>query len=431
MKPEQNLPFLLKFWKKFATCLACFLPYYLKHRQKKGKEIRERLKERQGYTSYSPFPQKPIQFHAASVGELISILPLIEKIHQKNPKQNFLITTGTVTSFHILQNHSKSNENLAAVIHHQFIPLDVPEWIDRFLTYWNPSLIVLVESELWPNFIQQAHQRSIPLTLINARLSDRSLKKWLYFPETAKTLLSCFDWITCQSSQDQQNFLKLGIQTDYAGNLKQMAPQLSHDEKELTRLKQYFGKKPLWLAASTHATEEKFIVRVHEKLRQKWPDLITLIVPRHPERAADILTEIGTVAQRSQQQMPFAEGIWLCDTLGEMGLFYRLANIVFMGNSLETVAKGGGHNPFEPVMLGCAISTGPKIHNFTQAYDLLRNTTSIIHTETELMQWVDNLLTHPAEREKLADQSLQALNQTHEFMDNIRDRLLSLSKGKP
>ena len=394
--------YLLKIWTMLTYFLVPFLPLYLQLRCRKGKELSKRIQERQGYPSLSRPESSIIQFHAASVGELISLLSVIQTIHIQKSDQIFLITTGTVTSFRILENFLSHHPILTKYVIHQFIPLDVPSWVNRFLTYWHPSLIVMAESEIWPNFIKKAHQKKISLALINARLSDRSLKRWKICPSLIQNILARFQWIISQSEHDQSNFKQLNIKTDYLGNLKQTAQKLHFNTEEFVKLQNYFHHLPIWLAASTHPNEEIIITKAHFTLRKKWPNLITIIVPRHPDRSQEIIHEIGIVAQRSKHELPFKNGLWLCDTLGELGLFYRLTNIVFIGNSLDNVHKGGGHNPFEAAQLDCAIATGPKIHNFKQAYHLLQKAVTIIYTIDDLTNWVDKMLANPKLRKKQA-----------------------------
>lgn len=420
--------FLLSAWTALTNCLSPFLPFYLQNRCKKGKEIPNRLKERQGYPTQSRPAGSIIQFHAASVGELVSIFSVIQAIHIQDSSQSFLITTGTVTSFRILENFISHHPILARHIIHQFIPLDIPQWINRFLTYWHPSLIVLAESEIWPNLIKEACQKKIPLALINGRLSDRSLKNWKICPSLIQNILSRFQWIISQSEHDQNNFAHLQITTDYLGNLKQTAQKLHFNSQELVELENYFNNSPIWLAASTHPNEETLIAKTHAVLRKKWPNLITIIVPRHPERGQEIINEIGIVAQRSKHELPFENGLWLCDTLGELGLFYRLADIVFIGNSLDVVHKGGGHNPFEAARLNCTIATGPKIHNFRQAYYHLQKAVTIIHTIDDLTNWVDKMLSNPQLRKKQACLALEIMEQKSNLATDIGTHLLKLAR---
>lgn len=423
--------FLFAGWIILTNSITPFLPFYLRQRCKKGKELPHRIKERYGYASQPNDNHSLIQFHAASVGELISIFPVVHAIHQLQPQQKFLITTGTITSFYILQRYLYHHSNLTSFIVHQFIPLDIQRWVNRFLTYWKPSLIVLTESELWPNFINLAHNKNIPLALINARLSDKSLKRWQYLPSLIQIILKKFNWITTQSTQDQHNFSKLGVKTDYFGNLKQIADKLQYNSQEFSTLQKRFQDKIIWLAASTHANEEKLIAKAHHALQKKWPHLLTIIVPRHPERSESIIKETGFIARRSLNEFPFENNLWLCDTLGELGLFYRLADLVFIGNSFSSIAKGGGHNPFEAAQLNCAIATGPQIQNFKQAYITLKKAVTIIHSLDDLINWVDIMLTFPEKRKEQASLALQIMEHKSHLAIDIAQHLLTLQKKSP
>lgn len=420
--------FLLFAWKVIATSLSPFLPLYLRHRCKKGKEIKERLSERVGIASLKRNNGSLIHFHAASVGEVISLFPIIAALYQQDEKQNFLITTGTVTSYYIVRKYCEDHPELGAHIQHQFVPLDVPNWVERFVFYWRPSMSVIVESELWPNLIEALYKQHIPMALLNARLSDRSFKIWHRFGKTAYALLSKFNWIAARSLHDQQNFEKLGVKADFLGDIKQIAPELAYDAKALGELKEYFKNTSLWLAASTHQNEEALIVQAHSQLRKKYPDLITIIVPRHPERATQIIEQVGSIPRRSLNQFPDDQGLWLCDTLGELGLFYRLCDIVFIGNSFDNTPKGGGHNPYEPAKLNCAIASGDRIHNFTQAYALLDQAVTITPDINSLVAWVNEMLCYPEKRQEHADKALSLMDQQSELARQIASKLYHLKR---
>ncbi|MDI2091265.1 3-deoxy-D-manno-octulosonic acid transferase [Commensalibacter oyaizuii] len=422
--------FLLIIWAGVATLISPLLKLYLKRRCYKGKEIKERLGERMGYATLARPDGEIIHFHAASVGEVISIFPIIHAIYTCKSDHYFLITTGTVTSYHIVQQQFKNHPTLSKRILHQFVPLDIPKWIKRFVQYWHPSISIIVESELWPNLITQLHHHT-PVVLINARLSDKSFSTWCRFPKTAQALLTQFTWIAARSAHDQHNLQKLGIKADFWGDLKQIAPKLPYDSDELQKLKLSINAHPVWLAASTHTTEELFIAKVHQQLKQQWPDLITIIVPRHPERRNEIVTTLGAVPQRSLNQPLMAGSLYLWDTLGELGLLYRLCDIVFIGNSINTTPKGGGHNPFEPARLHCAMATGTKIHNFKQAYDLFGNSIAHITTVDHLTAWVGDMIMHPEKRSDRANQALQIITQQSKLAADIADNLLILKMTKP
>jgi 3-deoxy-D-manno-octulosonic-acid transferase len=338
----------------------------LARRLKRGKEHPDRLAERRGVASL-PRPAEPLVWvHGASVGELVAALPIIERLRAR--EFAVLVTSGTVTSAKLAQ------QRLPEGAFHQFVPLDSPFFVARFLDYWRPDLALFIESDLWPNLILGAAERRIPLILLNGRLSQRSFERWRRVPVTIEALLARFDLCLVRSPEDAARFGALGaprIRT--TGNLKLDVPPLSADPAMLASLKTAAAGRPIVAAASTHPDEEDAIVAAHRRLRVDFPRLLTIIVPRHPDRGAEvagIATAQGLVAvQRSQGALPnAATEIYVCDTLGELGLIYRLASVVFMGGSL---VPHGGQNPIEPIKLGAAVLHGPHVANFADLYEAL------------------------------------------------------------
>jgi 3-deoxy-D-manno-octulosonic-acid transferase len=338
----------------------------LARRLKRGKEHPDRLAERRGVASL-PRPSEPLVWvHGASVGELVAALPIIERLRAR--EFAVLVTSGTVTSAKLAQ------QRLPEGAFHQFVPLDSPFFVARFLDYWRPDLALFIESDLWPNLILGAAERRIPLILLNGRLSQRSFERWRRVPVTIEALLARFDLCLVRSPEDAARFGALGaprIRT--TGNLKLDVPPLSADPAMLASLKTAAAGRPIVAAASTHPDEEDAIVAAHRRLRVDFPRLLTIIVPRHPDRGAEvagIATAQGLVAvQRSQGALPnAATEIYVCDTLGELGLIYRLASVVFMGGSL---VPHGGQNPIEPIKLGAAVLHGPHVANFADLYEAL------------------------------------------------------------
>ncbi len=336
--------------------------------------------------------------HAASVGETVSLLPLLDALCGLDAGLHILITTGSLTSERLLAGRLQASA-LRLRVRHQFVPLDVPRWLHAFLRHWRPQGLALIESELWPNLIASAGNANVPIALINARLSSRSLRAWQSMPGLAGLLLRRFCWIAARSREDAERFRSLGAHcVETLGDLKAAAPELPADETELLRLRGLLGSRPLLLAACTHATEEPAIARAHALLAASLPDLLTIIAPRHPARGAEVAAELGAAPRRSLgQDPPHTSGIWICDTLGEMGLLYRLAPIAFIGNSLDTVRPGGGHNPFEPARLDCAIAMGPRGFNFNEAIRDLREAGAITVTVTPeaIADWAFRLLADP------------------------------------
>lgn len=351
---------------KFVTWFfGPIIELYLLKRKAAGKEDADRFFERKGKTNKKRPNGNVVWFHAASVGESVSIIPLIQQMKEKYSSLNFLITTGTVTSSKILESRLPKN------VIHQYVPIDRTVCVDRFLNNWKPKLAFFVESELWPNLIIQTHKTGCTLIQINARISAHSFTKWKKYPDIIKSMLECFSISIAQSEVDKERLSALGAKkTICLGNLKFAAPTLPADPSETGKVLSMLGSRNIWLAASTHEGEEEFIIRAHKILKAKYPDLLTIIAPRHAVRGAEIAqflkSEKLQFVQRSKNEIitPQAE-IYLADTMGELGIFYRLANIVFMGGSL---VEHGGQNPLEAARLECAILTGTHFQNFKRIY---------------------------------------------------------------
>ena len=350
-------------WRLAACAAAPTLPAYLRHRAGRGKEVPERVAERYGQGAARP--EGPLAWlHAASVGEMLSLLPLVEALGSAAPGLRFLMTTGTRTSAELLER--RLPPALAPRVMHRFVPLDVPRWVARFLDGWRPDAAVFAESELWPNLIAATAARGIPLALVNARMSDRSLRWWRRAPGLAREVLAPFALVLAQTEADAARFRALGAPAHCLGNLKYAAPPLPADAAELARLRGVFGARPAWVAASTHPGEEAVVLRAHRRLAAAHPGLLTVIVPRHPERgpAVAALAEGLSVARRAAGEDPGpGTAVLVADTLGELGLFYRLAACAFVGGSL---VEHGGQNPLEPARLRCPVLLGPHVWNFAE-----------------------------------------------------------------
>lgn len=350
-------------WHWAATAAAPALPAYLRRRARRGKEIAERLPERFGAGAARP-DGTLLWLHAASVGETLSILPLLDALAARAPALSFLVTTGTVTSATLLGR--RLPPELAPRVTHRFVPLDVPGWVGRFLDGWRPDAAVFVESELWPNLIGGAARRGIPLALVNGRMSEASGRWWGRAPGLARGVLAPFRLMLAQTEADAARFRALGAVVQCWGNLKIAAPPLPADHEELARLRGMLAGRPVWLAASTHPGEEAIILAAHRRLAAAHPGLLTIIVPRHPERGAEVaaLGESLRVARRAAGEDPDSgTEVLVADTLGELGLFYRLAALAFVGGSL---VPHGGQNPLEPARLGCPVLLGPHAWNFAE-----------------------------------------------------------------
>jgi 3-deoxy-D-manno-octulosonic-acid transferase len=345
---------------------APYLRRLLRRRAARGKEILPRLPERYGVTQVPRPAGRVVWIHAASVGETMSVLPVIQALAGK---AEVLLTTGTVTSANL------AAARLPAFARHQFVPLDVPGWGKKFLDHWRPDVAVFVESELWPGLLIECDRRNIPRLLINARISATSARNWRRVPHLARRVLAPFRHVHAQSAGDAANFRRLGLRDVLEwGNLKFFTRPLPVDEDRLAAFRGQVSA-PLWLAASTHPGEEEIILQTHRALLAEFSDLITVIVPRHPERGAEIATRAGNAPRRSLSEAPRAGQIYVADTLGELGLFFRAAPFAFIGNSLVGY---GGHNLIEPAQLGRPVITGPHNENFLQAAALLRAAEALV-----------------------------------------------------
>src|SRR6516165_3555909 len=360
------LPMTLRVYRRLSFAVMPLAPALFKRRLKLGKEDPARIGERRGL-SRDLRPQGPLVWvHGASVGEVLAAAALIERLRALNVR--ILLTSGTVTSAAIVA------RRFPADIIHQYVPYDSPRYVARFLDHWRPSLALFIESDLWPNLILSSAARRVPMVLINGRMSQRSFPRWRRVVGTISALLDKFDICLAQSSTDAERFSALGCPNVIAtGNLKLDVPAPPADPVKLERLMALTRGRAIVVAASTHPGEEELLIEAHRALAGFFPSLLTVIVPRHPDRGASIAQMIQAAglnaALRSDQELPTtATDIYVAATMGELGLFYRLAPIVFMGGSL---VERGGQNPIEAVKLGAAVLHGPHVFNFTDVYEAL------------------------------------------------------------
>ena len=327
----------------------------------------ERVGERLGQAT-RPRPLGPLIWcHAASVGESVSLLALIDQLLADDPALHVLVTSGTASSAQILA------ARLPPRTVHQFAPLDGRKPMARFLAHWHPALAVFVESEIWPQMIVQTAAASIPLALLNARMSKTSLRNWARFPATAYSLLQRFSLIRTQDAATAQALIALGgdpATTRPGGNLKAAAQPLPCDPMAVQAFRSALKDRPVWAAVSTHPGEEELILWAHKAARAQRPDLALILVPRHAERGAmveKLCRDAGLASARRSLGQPISAqtAVYLADTLGETGLWFALSPLVFLGGSLVPV---GGHNPYEPALSGAAILHGPHVTNAAAAY---------------------------------------------------------------
>lgn len=336
---------------------------YVAWRASKGKEDKGRTRERYGFAGHER-PEGPlIWVHAASVGETIAVVPLVQTILGYGV--NIVLTTGTVTSARVVR------ERLGDSVIHQYVPLDLKPAVSRFLDHWNPDLAIIAESEIWPMTILELGARNVPQVLVNGRMSDRSFASWKKRTSLAEALFENLAHVVAQSETDGERFRALGARpVTVSGNLKVDTLPPPVDEKTLQAVRRQIGKRPTWAAVSTHEGEEKIAAEIHAALRKRHPGLLTIVVPRHPPRADELAEQMRSMGLRlvrrsSGEPVAADTDILLGDTIGEMGLYLRLTEIAFVGRSLT---GAGGQNPLEPAMLDTAILSGKNVQNFRDSY---------------------------------------------------------------
>lgn len=398
----------IKLYQLASLIAGPFIDLYLMYRKRNGREDTKRFKERLGYPGKERPSGSLVWVHAASIGESISILPLVDAIITQYKDIHVLITTGTVTSAKLLESR------LPARTLHQYVPIDKVITVRRFLNYWRPDLALWVESELWPTLTTETHKTGCQMVQVNARISVAAHQKWQRYSDLAKRMLSCFSLSLAQSEGDSTRLTQLGARNSrYIGNLKFDAPALPAEPKATGELVAAIGERPLWIAASTHPGEEDIVADTHIQLQKTYPDLLTIIIPRHPERGGEIrniASKHGLSSGLRSQKKKLTEDIdiYIADTIGELGIFYRLSNIVFMGGSL---VAHGGQNPLEAARLECALLTGPHTENFAQIYEELskENAVIIVKNDKDLATQIDLLLQDHERQDTLASTAAELI----------------------
>ena len=358
------------FFYRILINLILFLsPIIILIRLLQRKEDPLRFKEKLGFYSKKKLKGKLIWFHGASVGEVLSVIPLIERLEKNKQIRQILITSNTLSSSKIL-----SKLKLKKTIH-QFFPIDTNYNTNKFLSYWDPSMVIFIDSEIWPNMITNIKNKSISLMLINARITKRSFKKWKFFSSTAQKLFKNFD-VCLSSSLESKKYLKLlgAKNISYIGNLK-----FTQSEKKTNELndniKKFFLTRKIWCASSTHELEEKICANTHKKLKTKYENLLTVIIPRHIDRTKKIIKEIKEMnlkihLHNSKKKINKETDIYLVNSFGQTKSFFKICKTVFLGGS---IIKHGGQNPLEAARYGCQIIHGANIWNFKEIYNLLKS----------------------------------------------------------
>lgn len=399
-------------------------------RERQGKEDPARRGERLGLSAIERPRGRLVWVHAASVGETNAVAPLIDAMADRLPDLKFLLTTGTVTSA------SVAARRLSGRAIHQYVPLDIPAYAERFLDHWRPDLAIFTESEIWPNLILETEKRAIPLALVNGRMSPRSLRRWRRNLGLAEPLFSSFDIILAQNDRLARGFSLLGARNVKAvGNLKIDAPPPPVDAAELERLELALSGRPRFVAASTHDGEEAIIGAAHRAIAARVPGLCTILAPRHPGRGpliAETLAKAGlTVQQRSREAAPRAgTDIYIADTIGELGTFYALAPVAFIGGSL---IPHGGQNPIEAVRRGAAVLVGPFSQNFSDEYAaLIRKGGALeVRDAEQLASVLTRLISDDAETRSMRERAGAALQSLSGALGRTLDALAPFIPAEP
>ena len=417
---------LLRVYKGLTSAGRPFINWLLERRLAAGKEDRHRREERRGIPSLERPPGGVVWVHSASVGEAISALPVIKRLAAMGLP--VLVTTGTVTSAQIM------SKRLPRGAFHQYAPVDRSAWVMNFLDHWKPAAAIWVESEIWPNTLTELAKRKIPAALVNARLSERSFRRWRHARGVAEKLFGGFQVILAQTADDASRLEALGaVGVRALGNLKFAADPLPADPMAFAALQRAIGQRPVWAIASSHQGEEGMAATVHDRLIEQFPDLLTIIVPRHPERGEEIehlLHQRGLwTARRSQEALPRPElQTYLVDTIGDLGLVYRVAPVVVIGGSF---IAHGGHNPIEPARLGSVSLHGPSMYNFSEIVRELKEAGATIEAAgvDDLTRHLSRLLSEPEQRAMPATAGRRVAERHANVAEQVMEALAPVISG--
>ena len=353
----------------FINLILIISPLIVLVRLLKKKEDTVRFKEKLGFFSKNRFKGKLVWFHGASVGEFQSIVPLLEKLEKSKKISQILITSNTLSSSKLISKIKLKK------ISHQFFPIDNDLIIKKFINYWKPSIALFVDSEIWPNTLINLNKKKIPTVLINARITRKSYNKWIKLKNFSKSIFNKFD-LCLSSNKETVSFLKkLGAKNiKYFGNLKYSQSENEKIEIDSQTIK-FISRKTAWCASSTHNSEEKFAGLIHNKLKKKYKNLLTVIIPRHIDRKEEIKEQLSNLGLKVHVHEPKTRihqdtDIYLVNSFGKTKSFYSLIKNVFLGGSLVV---HGGQNPLEAVRYNCNILHGPNVSNFNEIYKFLYN----------------------------------------------------------
>ena len=382
---------MLNLYRLLINLVLLISPLIIILRLIKKKEHPIRFKEKFCFFPIKRGNGKLIWFHGSSVGEILSIIPLVEKLEKNKSIKKILITSSTLSSSKVL-----TKFKLKKTVH-QFFPIDANFLTKKFLDYWNPAIAIFVESEIWPNMLINVKKKSIPLVLLNARITKESYKKWKMISLLSRNLFQSFDISFPQNYETKKYLNSLGAKKiKFLGNLKFSESKTQKNIALNKNIEKIFKSRKIWCAASTHNGEEKICAEAHKKLKKKYKKLLTVIIPRHVHRVNNIYKEINNMGFKVQihskkNKIKKDTDIYLVDTYGETKSFFKICNTVFLGGS---IVNHGGQNPLEPARFGCKILHGPNIQNFTEVYKLLNkeNLSFKFYNTNQLAKSIDQSL---------------------------------------
>lgn len=405
------------------------LPLYLRRRARRGKEDPARMAERYGMASLARPDGDLLWVHGASVGESLSALPLIERLLEQDPNLHVLVTTGTVTSAGLLE------ARLPERAFHQYLPLDHPTHAAAFVNHWQPDAVFWIESEFWPNLLREISTRGIPAALLNARLSERSFKRWQMSPQFIRNLIGTFSLCLAQDENIAGMLEALGAtKVSTAGNLKFAALPLPDAEPERRSLETLLGERKIIVAAQTVEGEETSLGSILPDLKEEFSDLLLIVVPKHTHRSSSIEQALAVaelkIAVRSRGEVPVTDtDIYLADTMGELGLFFRLNAPVFLGRSL--VPGYGGSNLLEPARFGRCIIQGVHTENFSTMNDLFRSSSAslVAGDEAQLKDLLLDVLRDPQRADEIGTKAEAVTSSASTVLDRVADLVSPLLPG--
>lgn len=424
-------PLLYRLWVGASMALVPFATWAVTRKLRRAGVPVVRCHEKLGHATEPRDPDAAlIWFHAASVGETQAVLALITRMGVALPQAQFLITSGTATSATMVA------RRMPPRCVHQFSPLDAPGPLRRFLRHWRPDAALFVESELWPQMLRRTHAQGARMALVNARLSAKSIANWRRFPKTARYLFEVFDLILTQNDAMAKAMVEINAPADRVArgiNLKSLAGPLPQDEDALFEARAALGHRPVWIASSTHPGEEETVLAAHKTLLEQHPDLCLILVPRHPERGQDVTNLIAgaglSLTRRTRGDMPGGQ-VFLADTLGELGTWYALGDIVFLGGSLRPI---GGHNPFEVAQAGAAVLSGNHVANFAETFAEMeaRGAAHLVADAGDLAMRVGALLDDPGALEAAKAAATAFTRDRTDMLDGIATRLIKALELAP